>query len=174
MSSFDLSRRRTKWLTAGVFAVSVVLLQACQVQPLYSSNSHTAANLASVEISPATTRVGQVLRNHLIFLYSGGKGEPANPDYTLNVSVTGAGSAILREELTAGITAQRYSAAATFTLTDKRTKKIVDTGTRRVVTFYDQTTQEFANKRALRDAENRAARQLAEIIRADTASILSR
>ena len=128
----------------------------------------------SVGVDPVDTRVEQELRNHLIFLYSGGKGEPANPDYTLTFSLQGVASSVLREQLTNGITAQRYTATVTFTLRDNETKQVVDSGKRSIVTFYDQTTQEFANRRALRDAENRAARELAEIVRADTASILTR
>ncbi len=162
------------WRLAGLMAACALVLHGCQVQPLYATNTLTAQNLESVAIKPVDERVAQELRNRLIFLYSGGKGEPVNAKYTLALSFTGTASAALREELSEGITAQRYEASASYTLTDNATKAVVYSGTRNVITFYDQTTQEFANRRALRDAENRAAWQLAEIIRADTASILSR
>ena len=155
-----------------VFGVSV--LQACQVRPLYSTSTGTESKLLSVGINPADDRVEQVLRNRLIFMFSGGKGEPVKPDYTLDLTIKGRASAALREQLTDGITAQRYTAIATYSLRDNKTKEIIGTGKRTVVTFYDQTTQEFANRRALRDAENRAAGELAEIIRADTAALISR
>ena len=163
-----------KWLFASLMVAYGLTLQACQVQPLYATNTLTAQNLASVGIEPVDTRVAQVLRNRLIFLYSGGQGEPSRPVYTMNLNFNGRASAALREELSEGITAQHYSATARFKLVDNETKKVIGSGTRTVTTFYDQTTQEFANLRALRDTENRAAQQLAEIIRADTASILSR
>ncbi len=172
MSSSDRIGRRG--LLASLLVVGSLSLAGCQVQPLYATNTLTAQNLASVGIDPVDNRVAQVLRNRLIFLYSGGQGEPASPDYSMNLSFSGRASAALREELSDGITAQRYQATARFVLTDVKTKVIVGSGTRKVTTFYDQTTQEFANRRALRDAENRAAEELAEIIRADTASILSR
>ena len=172
MSSSDHIGR--KWLFAAVLAACGLSLQACQVRPLYATNTLTAQNLASVGIDPVDNRVAQVLRNRLIFLYSGGKGEPVSPDYTMNLSFAGRASAALREELSEGITAQRYQATARFVLTDNKTKQIVGSGTRKVTTSYDQTAQEFANLRALRDAENRAAEELAEIVWADTASILSR
>lgn len=92
----------------------------------------------------------------------------------MKLNVKGEASEALREELTDGITSQRYTAVVTYTLKDNRTARVVGSGKRTVVTFYDQTTQEFANRRALRDAENRAAQQLAEIVRADTASIVTR
>lgn len=172
MSSSDLPG--AKWALAGVLAGLALVLQGCQVQPLYATNTLTAQKLSSVAINPVDERVAQELRNRLIFLYSGGEGEPVNPEYTLNISFSGIASAALREELSEGITAQRYEASANYTLTDNATKAVIYSGTRNVITFYDQTTQEFANRRALRDAENRAAWQLAEIIRADTASVLSR
>ena len=177
MSWFDAGAKSA--VAAIVLAVSSLALQACQVQPLYSSSTQTAEQFASIGIEPVNpdanaARVEQELRNRLIFLFSGGRGEPVKPDYTMALQFRGTASQILREQLTRGITAQRFTATATFTLTDNRTKQVVGSGTRRVVTFYDQTTQEFANRRALRDAENRAAEQLAEVIRADTASILSR
>ena len=155
-----------------VFGVSV--LQACQVRPLYSTSTDTESKLLSVGINPADDRVEQVLRNRLIFMFSGGKGEPVKPDYTLDLAIKGRASAALREQLTNGITAQRYTAIATYSLRDNKTKEVIGTGERTVVSFYDQTTQEFANRRALRDAENRAAGELAEIIRADTAALISR
>lgn len=174
MSSFELTHSGSGRLTVALFAVICLFLQACQVQPLYSSNTQTAANLQSIGIKPVNDRVAQQLRNRLIFLYSGGKGEPAFPEYTLTLKFSGVASAILRSELSRGISAQRYTATADFVLMNTRTSEVIGKGKRKVVTFYDQTTQEFANRRALRDAENRAAEQLAEIIRAETASYLSR
>ncbi|MEM6463670.1 MAG: LPS assembly lipoprotein LptE [Pseudomonadota bacterium] len=161
-------------LFAAMLALSVIGLQACQVRPLYYSDTGVQTSLASVGVENVEDRVSQELRNRLIFLYSGGAGEPVNPDYSIEVEVDGRASRALREQLADGITSQRYTATVTYTLTDNRSKEVVGSGQRTVVTFYDQTTQEFANRRALRDAENRAARELAEIVRADTASIVTR
>lgn len=161
-------------LLAAMLGLTVLGVQACQVKPLYYTGSTTQESLASVAIKPVDDRVSQELRNRLIFLYSGGQGEPASAEYTLDFNVRGRASRVLREQLSDGITSQRYSATVTYTLMDNKTKKVVGSGKRTVVTFYDQTTQEFANRRALRDAQNRAAHELAEIIRADTASIVTR
>lgn len=160
-------------LVGAILALSVIALQACQVRPLYYSGTGVSTNLAAIEVEEVDDRVSQELRNRLIFLYSGGKGEPANPEYSLDFQVDGVASEALREQLANEIAAQRYTATVTYTLTDIRSKEVVGSGKRTVVTFYDQTTQEFANRRALRDAENRAAKELAEIVRADTASLLS-
>ena len=173
MLSFELFHAGRRRIILSLLAVVCLTIQGCQIQPLYSANSQTAASLQSIGIKPVDDRTAQVLRNRLIFLYSGGRGEPANPEYMLTLKVRGGGSGILREQLSSGITAQRYQATATFSLVDTRTGEEIGKGTRKVVTFYDQVTQEFANRRAQRDARNRAAEQLAEIIRADTASMIS-
>lgn len=161
-------------LLAAMLGLTVLGVQACQVKPLYYSDSTVDSDLASVAIKPVDDRVSQELRNRLVFLYSGGRGEPDNAKYTLDFTMTGRASRVLREQLTDGITSQRYSARVVYTLIDNETKQVVGSGKRTVVTFYDQTTQEFANRRALRDAQDRAAVELAEIIRADTALIVTR
>jgi LPS-assembly lipoprotein len=51
---------------------------------------------------------------------------------------------------------------------------VVASGTRQFVSSYDVPRQEFAALRAKRDAENRAARELAELIRLAVAQDLTR
>jgi LPS-assembly lipoprotein len=54
---------------------------------------------------------------------------------------------------------------SSYVLTKARTGEAVATGTRRISSSYDRSRQEFAALRAERDAENRAARELAELLR---------
>ena len=63
---------------------SLVLASACTVRPLYSDGpvsagveAGTATQLASIDIKPVKTRYAQEVRNHLIFLFTGGAGQPA-------------------------------------------------------------------------------------------------
>src|SRR5687768_9746535 len=71
----------------------LVLASACTVRPLYApvtstgAGASTTAELASISVKPASTRYGQEVRNHMIFLLNGGKGEPASPAYTLDLGV---------------------------------------------------------------------------------------
>ena len=66
---------------------ALALASACTVQPLYSNHpvaasaisDSTSAQLNSVAVKPVTTRYAQEIRNHLIFYFGGGKGEPENP-----------------------------------------------------------------------------------------------
>jgi LPS-assembly lipoprotein len=54
------------------------------------------------------------------------------------------------------------------------TGEIIKTGHRSAVALVDFPGQEYAKVRATLDAENRAAHELAELIRADLASWLGR
>lgn len=181
MSLFEFRRIRRTAFAATALAGAALTLQACQVQPLYYQNTSTLAPqsstremLASVAINPVGDRVALELRNELIFMFSGGAGEPANPEYTMQLQVKTQASRALRDGLLNGIVSRRILATAVYTISLTATGEEIYKGTRKVTTFYDQNTQEFANNRAMRDAENRAAQELAEIIRADTASVLIR
>lgn len=181
MSSFELRRISRIALAATALAGAAFTLQACQVQPLYYQNTSTLAPetstralLSSIAIKPVGDRVALELRNELIFMFSGGAGEPSNPEYTMDLKVKTQASRALRDGLLNGIVSRRILATAVYTITLTSTGEEIYKGTRKVTTFYDQNTQEFANNRAKRDAEDRAAQELAEIIRADTASVLNR
>ncbi len=50
----------------------------------------------------------------------------------------------------------------------------IRSGRRQVVALVDFPVQEFAKLRAIRDAENRAARELAELLSADVAAALAK
>ena len=64
-----------------VFALP--LASACTVRPLYSNpasdgtQAGVTADLSSIAIKPVETRYAQEVRNHLIFLFNGGAGQPA-------------------------------------------------------------------------------------------------
>ena len=63
----------------------------CQFQPLYSSNSGTTGPsgvaLSQVSVSEVDTREAQQVRNHLIFLLSGGA-SPVNPSHDVKLRVS--------------------------------------------------------------------------------------
>lgn len=149
-------------------------LAACQVRPLYSSTSGAPSKLASIKISPADERVEQVVRNHLIFLTSGGAGEAAKADYQLNMNVTSVRADILDDSVSTGLTPGRVTVTATYSLLQTSDGKVLKTATRSVTSLVDIGNQQFAKLRAYRDAEDRAARELAEFIRADLAAVLGR
>ncbi len=121
-------------------------------------------------------RFAQEVRNHLIFLLNGGAGQPANPAYRLNLSVTRSVVAAVRVQ-SGGIhepTAGNVQLTGRYTLVDAATGATVAQGTQQATASFDRPRQEFAVVRAIEDAENRAARELAEFIRLSLAQDLIR
>ncbi|EKF18753.1 LPS assembly lipoprotein LptE [Nitratireductor pacificus] len=168
-------------LLAGL-ALSVAVASGCTVRPLMAtpdvSSSGTASMpaLSSVAIAPVDTRYGQQVRNHLIFLLNGGAGQPANARYTLDLTVTRATSAAARIQVITDNepTAGTLTMTGLYRLTDSQTGAVVASGKREMTSAYDVPRQEFAAIRAIRDAEDRAARELAELLRLAVGQDLAR
>lgn len=162
---------------ATLSVLGVLALAGCTVQPLYgdisSSISPTAygqapSAVASIGVKPVTYRAAQELRNHVIFALNGGAAEPAQPRYMLELGVQ------VRPIATARIqggtsdnepTAGALMIGSSYTLTDTATGRIVARGSRSATATFDRPRQDFAALRALRNAEDRAARELAESLR---------
>lgn len=158
---------------AGCIA-ALLTLGGCQVKPLYATNSDTQQAMAAIDFSEADDRVELEVRNNLVFLAGGGAGEPVDPQYDVDFNVTTRYIGVLLDLKTDLPRAGRVELRADFTLKRHGTEEILRTGKRRTVALVDYPTQEFAKIRATRDAENRAARELAELMRADIASWLGR
>lgn len=163
---------------------AVALLSACTARPLYSSAPLSAgstvgatAELASIAIKPVDTRYAQQVRNNLIFAFTGGGNQTATPVYSLNLGVTERiQSAALIQVSTNEDTpsAGTVTLTSAYTLTDAKTGEKVASGTRSISASYDRPLQEFAAHRAQRDAEDRAARELAELLHLAIAQDLAR
>jgi LPS-assembly lipoprotein len=175
MSLPDPSRKSAARASFRILAIALPLslaaLSACTVRPLYSNaagaGTGTVAGLSSIAIKPVGTRYGQEVRNHLIFGLNGGAGQPANPLYwlTLNVTASASSAATIQRALEEEPTASMMTVGASYTLTDAKTGEMVAQGRREASSSYDVPRQSFAAARAQRDAENRAARELAELLR---------
>lgn len=142
----------------------------CTVRPLMAPPAgpgEATPALSSVAIAPVGTRYAQEVRNHLIFLFNGGSGTPENARYTLDLSVTRSTSAAARIQVRTENepTAETLTMSARYRLSDSASGAQVGSGTRSITASYDVPRQEYAARRAQRDAENRAARELAEQLR---------
>lgn len=183
MSSYDRTAPRRLLLLASLFGLSV-LAAGCTVRPLYSTASVNGrlvgeqARLASIGIKPVDTRFGQKVRNQLVFLLGGGAGEPASPAYELALDISSKTSSAAYQAANsldnAGVaTAGTVTMTASYTLTDTATTKAVATGKRSVMASFDRPQQQYATVRAERDAQDRAARELAEELHLAIAQDLS-
>lgn len=167
---------RSSALIAALFAgLAALALAGCGFQPLYGGTTAGGAKLAevmaAVEITPIPGRVGQKLRNELIFTTTGG-GNPAPTRYKLDIVIKESITDQL-VEITGDATGQVYQLDATFKLVDAASGTIVLQGKGIARAPYNRFQEIFANVRARYDAENRAARTVAESIRTQVAAFLA-
>ena len=182
MSSGDsgLTRASNGWRLAplGMILGAGLLLTACGdagIRPLYATmgdGSHVEEKLKHVDVAPIPGRVGQRIRNEMIFQSTGG-GNPLPPNFRLEV--------VLNENLTSTLVRATgeaegaiYSVQASFRLIDQRQKRVVFEGTSHARAGFERVTSIYSNVRAREDAENRAARTIAEDLKTRLAAYLSR
>lgn len=158
-------------------AVSLAGCSSGGFRPLYAGGAGgpVAAGLAAVEITALDGRVGQVVRNELIFFFTGG-GKAAPPRYILDMTVVEGGEAPIVDPFSGRPEIVSLTLTATFAL------RPAGVGPSAAPLFrgnvfgrasYTATLQRFANIRAQRDAEDRAAKVLAEQVRTQVASYLA-
>jgi LPS-assembly lipoprotein len=160
-------------LTAGCF------------QPMYgeravlgSSAPGIIEKMNAVEVAPIDapngtrlSRVGVEVRNGLIFDMTGGSGG-APQGYRLDVKLSSSQLQVIVDINTARPDIQNYGIDASYTLIDLATQKPVVKGQTFARVSYNIPGQQqrFAGDRGLRDAENRAAKVIADNIRNRLAS----
>ncbi len=166
--------RRSFALALGLSALTP-LIAGCQFQPLYGTNTGGGSvkdAMKSVVIAPIPGRVGQRLRNELIFGTTGG-GDAYTPKYRLQIAIRENVTSIL-VETTGDAEGQLFNLDASFKLLRISDEAVVFEGESTSRAAYDKFEQIFANTRARLDAENRAARTVADGIRTRIAAFLSR
>ncbi len=162
-------------LALGLVLLAAPLLAGCNFQPLYGSGGgRQSLNevMKSIVIAPIPGRVGSRLRNELIFSTTGGGGANA-PQYRLQIAVREDVTPILVQR-TGDAEGQLYNLDANFKLFRISDGSVVLEGQSTSRAAYDKYEQIFANTRARLDAENRAARTVADAIRTRIAAFLSR
>lgn len=172
--SFDFAPLRLSKFVLVATLMASGLVTGCQVRPLYEENGNAVKALPGISFADATDRKGQELRNRLIFLTSGGAGEPQNPEYSVQLNVSSSAAEVLGEKDTGVMKTGNLTMSASYSLSRMSDGTIVKVGKRTVSVFVYYPIQEFAKIRAVRDAEDRAAGELAELIRADLAAALGR
>lgn len=169
-----LQMRRFSPLAA---AFGTALLCAGCFQPMYGSHSalggaSVKSYLEAVEIVPVDTpngtpiaRVGVEVRNNLIFNFTGGAGAQA-PTHQLSVYLSGNRTQVIVDIETARPDIENYGIDATYSLTDIVNNRVVVSGRTFARVSYDIPGQQqrFARARGLKDAEDRAAKVIANHI----------
>jgi LPS-assembly lipoprotein len=165
-----------------LLALALAGLNAGCFQPLYGENSAGGTGLgdkmSTVEVAPVIapngtrlSRVSGEVRNELMYLLTGG-GAAGTTSYRLNIKLDSSLRSVIVDIDTARPEFQNYGIDATYTLVEVGTGKSVVIGTTfsRVSYNIPGQQQRFAGDRGLRDAENRAAKVIADNIRLRLAS----
>lgn len=174
-------RRLCSLRVAGTLALAASL-GGC-FQPLYGDHSLeggpnlrgalSQVDVKQIQATPGTdeARVAVELRNALIFGLTGG-GEGAPPAYSLQVRMSPTLADIIVDTATVRPAIENYGINATYTLTEIASGRVVVNSQTFARVSYDIPGQEqrFARLRGLRDAETRAAKVIADNIRARLAS----
>ena len=162
-----------------VFGLSLFALSACTVEPL--ANARSDSNLATgtigdklyaqVGVDPVDTRVNQQVRNALLFSMHGGT-PPVAPNVFVNLAGFSSNQTLAVRGSSLAPTAAQLVYRGTWRLRRASGEQIAF-GQVVSIAQYDRTSQSFANARAVRDAENRAARDAAIQIRSALAGKLA-
>ena len=164
-----------------VVAVLAALTAGC-FQPMYAERRDGSPGLREklmgVEVPPVDkpnasreARVQVEVRNALAFkLYGNATGMP--PTHRLVLQFSSSRSSLMLDPATALPSSENYGIDAQYNLVDLATNKSVMTGTTFARVSYDipGQLQRFARSRAFRDAEDRAAHEIAENIQTRLAS----
>jgi LPS-assembly lipoprotein len=155
--------------------IGVASLGACGWQPLYgptASGAQLEDVMRTVDISVIPGRVGQRVRNELIFKTTGGGEAADQTQYRLDIALRESVLNTLVDE-TGDPKSQVYQVYTQFRLIRVTDNQVVLEGTSKARAAYDKVDSVFADIRAKRDAEDRAARTIAEAIRTRLASYFS-
>ena len=170
------ARRATRraFLTA---LLTVPVLSACGdggIRPLYGSvgiGANVGEKLAQVQVAPVPGRVGQRIRNELIFQSTGG-GQAVPPQYRLDIAI--------RESVTSTLVqtngeslGQLYTIDASFQLVRLSDNSVALTGISYGRAGFERFESIFSNVRARQNAEDRAAKTVGDELKSRLTAYLS-
>jgi LPS-assembly lipoprotein len=175
MSSSEApTRRGLLALALGAAAVSGGCLRPLYAESTTSTVGGSVKNaLRDVEIGEMKGLSGHYLRNELVFEFDGG-GEPnGRKRLRLDASVTESLQVLTVDYANGRADSAVLVAQAVWSVTRIDSGEVVSSGTNTVRSPYERSQQRFATVRAARDAQIRAAKSLATLIRGQLAADLT-
>jgi LPS-assembly lipoprotein len=162
-----------KFSFVALILVLNTLLGACGFSSLYGQRAGTdvkvAQHLALIHIQPIKDRIGQHLRNNLLIHFNP-KGQPANPLYTLNLTIKKS-SNNLGIKKSAVVTRGNLRISAIYTLSQLADMasgieaSSLITARSATISSYDISQGQYAALAALKDAQARAIKEVADDIK---------
>ncbi|HEY8268193.1 MAG TPA: LPS assembly lipoprotein LptE [Xanthobacteraceae bacterium] len=158
---------------AAIGALSIAL--AGCFQPMYGElpvggGPSLRDALRDVEIAEIEGRVGQEIRNDIIFELTGGDGNPTGAPFRLTMTISTRTQTPIVDPTTGVSQIDTVGLTVNYRLVDVASKKLVLTDSALARVSVDRSMQRFARLRGIRDAENRAAKAVAQQIRARLAT----
>ena len=177
MSSADQAARRALGFAGrpASLALAVALLVGCQVRPLYAPDASGASartQLPAIAVDEPVTRSEQVFRNALLFGLRGGD-EAAPSLYKMNYRITSDIQQLAIEAVTGTPTSYQLNGRIAYILEDAATGEPLLIDEALATASYNRSSQNFANLRAERDAEDRVATALAHKVETRLASFFA-
>jgi LPS-assembly lipoprotein len=176
MSSSEAALPRRSLLAA---VLTVAALAGGCFQPLYSDYTTSTMGvsvktaLRGIEIPEIKGLIGHYFRNELVFELDG-SGEPDAPRTSkLEASVAESVEVVTVDYANGRADSAVLVATISWKLTQNGTGKVLASGTNSVRVPYERSSQRFATVRAARDAQVRAAKNLATIVRGQIAADLT-
>ena len=166
-----MSWRERASVVAAVLAL-LAGLSSCTVRPLYGTGpaaSGPQSDLPAINVEEPTTRPEQVFRNTLLYALRGG-GDGADTRYGLIYRMTLREQEIAIERGTGTPNAYALVGGVSFLLKDVATGESLFGASVTATDSFTRSSQNFANIRAHRDAEDRLSRTLAELTQARLAA----
>ena len=150
-------------------------LSACQIRPLYAPTAFEAgpqADLPAIAVDPPVNREEQVYRNALLLALRGGA-EGSTPRYSLVYRLTIREQEILVERETGTPNAYQLTGNVSFLVKDIVSGRSLYGSNVTAIDSYTRSSQNYANIRARRDAEDRLGEVLAELTQARLAAFFA-
>jgi LPS-assembly lipoprotein len=174
MSSSEVENRdpsQPRRLLALSAVLGAAALAGGCLQPLYAENTRSVTGgsikdtLKEVEVPEIKGLIGHYLRNELVFELDGG-GEPDRTKrLKFDTRIAEAIEVVTVDYANGRADSAILVATATWTVTEVGSGKVVSRGMNVVRAPYERSSQRFAAVRAARDAQIRAAKNLATLIR---------
>jgi LPS-assembly lipoprotein len=166
----------------GLAFIAAGIVAGC-FEPLYGDHSLVGGSdmrskLSAVDVLPIDApsgrpeaRIGVEVRNALMFDMTGG-GSSSSPTHRLKINLVATRQSVIVDIYTTRPDVENYGIDASYTLTELATGKVVVNGQTFARVSFDIPGQQqrFARARGMRDAENRAAKVIADQIRSRLAS----
>lgn len=160
-------------------ALSLAVLAGGCFRPLYAESTTSTVGgsvrsaLRSIDFPEIKGLIGHYLRNELVFEFDGGNEPDAAKTLKFDASIAESIEVVTVDYANGRADSAVLVATATWKVTRNGTGEVVSSGTNSVREPYERSSQRFATVRAARDAQVRAAKNLAGLIRGQISADLT-